>query len=129
MTLAEQLGSFASRLQIGDVPERVRSFDRSQVLSKLAATRATLGHPLGKRPARAFGAPLQGDPKSAAFCLGALTLALDFDDTLDAGHVSHSTLGVPIAYASSLGLDGRGFLEAVIAANECATRVVAGAGP
>jgi 2-methylcitrate dehydratase PrpD len=127
MTLAEQLGSFASRLGIDDVPERVRSFAKSQVLSQLAAARATLGHPLGEKLVRAYGDPLQADPKSAAFCLGALTLALDFDDTLYAGHVSHSTVGVPIAYASSLGLDGKRFLEAVIAGNECASRVVAGA--
>ena len=127
MTLVEQLGSFASNLGIDDVPERVRSFARSQVLSQLAAARATLGHPLGATLVRAYGGPLQADPKSAAFCLGALTLALDFDDTLYAGHVSHSTVAVPIAYASSLGLDGTRFLEAVIAGNECASRVVAGA--
>lgn len=127
MTLVEQLGSFASRLQLDDVPERVQSFARSQVLSQLAAARATLRHPLGHRIVNAFGGPLQEDPKSAAFCLSALSLALDFDDTLYAGHVSHSTVGVPMAYASSTGLDGRRFVEAVVAANECAARVVAGA--
>lgn len=127
MTLAEELGSFASQLQLNDVPERVQSFARSQVLSQLAAARATLRHPLGGRLVKAFGGPLQADPKSAAFCLGALTIALDFDDTLYAGHVSHSTVGVPIAYTSSFGLDGRRFLEAVLAGNECASRVVAGA--
>ena len=127
MTLVEQLGSFASRLQLDDVPERVQSFTRSQVLSQLAAARATLRHPLGHRIVNAFGGPLQEDPKSAAFCLSALSLALDFDDTLYAGHVSHSTVGVPMAYAFSTGLDGRRFVEAVVAANECAARVVAGA--
>src|ERR1035437_9282358 len=127
MTLVEQLGSFASRLQLEDVPERVQSFTRSQVLSQLAAARATLRHPLGHRIVNAFGGPLQEDPKSAAFCLSALSLALDFDDTLYAGHVSHSTVGVPMAYAFSTGLDGRRFVEAVVAANECAARVVAGA--
>ena len=82
MTLVEQLGSFASRLQLEDVPERVQSFTRSQVLSQLAAARATLRHPLGHRIVNAFGGPLQEDPKSAAFCLSVLSLALDFDDTL-----------------------------------------------
>ncbi len=127
MTLAERLGAFATGMQLEDVPERVRSFARSQVLSQLAAARATLGHPLGRRLVQAFGGPLQADPKAAAFCLGTLTLALDYDDTLYAGHVSHSTVGVPIAYAGPLGLDGRRFLEAVMAGNECASRVVAGA--
>jgi 2-methylcitrate dehydratase PrpD len=127
MTLVEQLGSFASGLRLDDVPDRVQSFARSQVLSQLAAARATLRHPLGRRLVDAYGTPLQADPKSAAFCMGALTLALDFDDTMYAGHVSHSTVGVPIAYASSIGLDGRRLLESVIAGNECASRVVAGA--
>lgn len=127
MTLSEQLGSFASGLQLDDVPARVQSFARSQVLSQLAAARATLRHPLGVQLVNAFGGPWQTDPKAAAFCLGALTVALDFDDTLYAGHVSHSTVGVPMAYAASLGLDGGRFLEAVIAGNECASRVVAGA--
>src|ERR1019366_510353 len=82
MTLSEQLGSFASGLQLDDVPARVQSFARSQVLSQLAAARATLRHPLGVQLVNAFGGPWQTDPKAAAFCLGALTVALDFDDTL-----------------------------------------------
>ncbi len=127
MSLTEHLGSFAAGLRLEDVPERVRSFARSQVLSQLAAARATLGHPVGRRVVKAFGGPLQADAKAAASCLGMLTIALDFDDTMYAGHVSHSTVGVPVAYAAPLGLDGRRFLEAVLAANECASRVVAGA--
>jgi len=127
MTLVEQLGAFAAGMRLEDVPERVRSFARSQVLSQLAAARATLGHPLGRRLVEAYGSPLQPDAKAAAFCLGTLTIALDYDDTLYAGHVSHSTVGVPVAYAKPLGLDGRRFLEAVLAGNECASRVVAGA--
>jgi len=75
----------------------------------------------------AFGSPLQPDAKAAACCLGTLTMALDYDDTMYAGHVSHSTVGVPVAYARPLGLDGRHFIEAVLAGNECASRVVAGA--
>lgn len=127
MTLAEHLGDFASGLQLDQVPERVRSFARSQVLSQLAAARAALGHPLGNQLVEAFGRPLQPDAKAGACCLGALTMALDYDDTLYAGHVSHSTVGVPVAYAVPLGLDGRRLLEAVLAGNECASRVVAGA--
>ncbi len=127
MTLVERLGAFAAGMVLEDVPERVRSFARSQVLSQLAAARATLGHPLGRRLVEAYGSPLQADAKAAAFCLGALTIALDYDDTLYAGHVSHSTVGVPVAYAGPLCLDGRRFLEAVLAGNECAARVVAGA--
>ncbi len=109
------------------MPERVVELAKSQVLSQLAAARATLGHSFGRKIVTAFGLPTQADPARAAFVLAALTVALDFDDTVYAGHVSHSTVGVPLAYAGPLELDGRGLLASVIAANECAARVTAAA--
>jgi 2-methylcitrate dehydratase PrpD len=47
------------------------------------------------------------------------------DDTAYAGHLSNSTVAVPLAYAPALGLDGPALLTAVVAANECAARVTA----
>ncbi|HEX8067914.1 MAG TPA: MmgE/PrpD family protein [Thermoleophilaceae bacterium] len=122
-----RLASWAARLELEAVPDRVAAFARSQVLSQLAAARAALGHELGQGVVRAFGPPLQDDPKRSAYVLAALTAALDFDDTLYAGHVSHSTVNVPLAYAGALGLDGRAVLTATLAANECAARVTAAA--
>lgn len=127
MTLTEELGVWAAKLTFDAVPPRVIAYAKSQVVSQLAAARASLGHDLGHRVVEAFGPPLQTDPKQAAYVLAALTIALDFDDTVYAGHVSHSSVNVPIAYQHSLGLDGRGLLAAVIAATECAARVTAAA--
>jgi 2-methylcitrate dehydratase PrpD len=127
MTLTEELATWASRLSLDDVPERVVSYARSQVLSQLAAARAALDHPLGEKVVAAFGPPTQADPRRAATVLAALTMALDFDDTVYAGHVTHSTVDVPLAYAGPLGLDGRALLAAVVAAGECAARVTAAA--
>jgi 2-methylcitrate dehydratase PrpD len=127
MTLTEELAAWASSLTLDDVPERVVAYARSQVVSQLAAARATLGHPLGEKVVAAFGAPTQADPHAAARVLAALTMALDFDDTVYAGHVTHSTVNVPLAYAAPLGLDGRSLLAAVVAAGECAARVTAAA--
>lgn len=127
MSLTETLAGWAAALRLGDVPPRVVEFAKSQVLSQLAAARASLGHDLGRRITRAFGPPLQEDPARSAFVLAALTMALDFDDTVYAGHVSHSTVNVPLAYARPLALDGRALLGAVVAANECAARVTAAA--
>lgn len=125
--LAEQLADWASRLELDAVPERVMLCARAQVLSQLAAARAALGHPLGRQIVRAFGDPLQPDPARAAYALAALTVCLDYDETAYAGHVSHSAVGVPVAYSRPLGLGGRGLLTAVVAANECAARVTAAA--
>jgi 2-methylcitrate dehydratase PrpD len=127
MTLLEELSDWASTLELDAVPPRVVAYAKSQVLSQLAAARAALGLPLGAAITRAFGSPVGATPAEAAYSLAALTVALEFDDTVFAGHVSHSTVDVPLAYARHLGLDGRRLLTAVIAANECAARITAAA--
>lgn len=127
MTLTEELAGWAAEMRFDDVPARVVSYARSQVLSQLAAARATLDHPLGERIVAAFGPPTQQDPRRAAMTLASLTMALDFDDTVYAGHVTHSCVNVPLAYAAPLGLDGASLVAAVVAAGECAARVTASA--
>lgn len=127
MTLTERLAAWAATLVFEDVPERVLSYARSQVLSQLAAARASLDHPLGQKVVAAFGPPTGPDPRRAAMVLASLTMALDYDDTVYAGHVTHSSVNVPLSYAAPLGLDGRALLAAVVAAGECAARVTASA--
>ena len=127
MTLIEELSRWASQLELEDVPERVVRLASSQVLSQLAAARAGGAHPLGEAVMRGFGSPLQSSPAQSAFVLAGLTSWLHFDDTAYAGHLSNSTVNVPIAYAHALKLTGRELLTAVIAANECAARIAASA--
>ncbi len=127
MTLIENLGRWASGLDLTDVPDRVVAVAGSQVLSQLAAARAGRQHPLGEAVVRGFGEPFGPDPAQSAFVLAALTSWLHFDDTAYAGHLSNSTVTVPLAYAHALNLDGRRLLTAVIAANECASRITAAA--
>jgi 2-methylcitrate dehydratase PrpD len=127
MTLIENLSRWASGLDLDDVPDRVVRFASSQVLSQLAAARAGAQHPLGKAVIRGFGEPWQASAAQSAFVLAGLTPWLYYDDSAYAGHLSNSTATVPMAYAHALGLDGRGLLTAVIAANECAARITAAA--
>jgi 2-methylcitrate dehydratase PrpD len=127
VTVLEELAEWASTLRLEDVPERVVAYAKSQILSQLAAARAGMTHPLGQAVQRAFGPPWQPDPKQSACALAALTTWLHFDDTAYAGHLSHSTVAVPVAYARTLGMDGSSLLTAVIAANECASRITAAA--
>ncbi|MDT4970409.1 MAG: hypothetical protein QOG22_552 [Pseudonocardiales bacterium] len=127
MTLIENLSAWASPLAFDDVPDRVVRFASSQVLSQLAAARAGVAHPLGQAVVRGFGQPWQHNAAQSAFVLAGLTSWLHFDDTAYAGHLSNSTVNVPLAYAHALGLDGRQLLTAVIAANECAARITAAA--
>jgi 2-methylcitrate dehydratase PrpD len=127
VTLTQQLADWASPLEIGAVPENVRALAQSLVLSQLAAARATRSHELGEKIARAFGPPLQNDPKQAAYTLAALTIALDYDDTVYAGHVTHAAVNVPLVYSRTLERDGASTLVAIVAAIECAARVTAAA--
>jgi 2-methylcitrate dehydratase PrpD len=126
-TLTERLADWSCRLRLDAIPDRVISIAKSQILSQLAAARASLGHELGDKITRAYGSPLQADPTRSAFVLAALTLALDYDDTVYAGHVSHAAVNVPLAYSRALRLDGAAVLTATIAAGECAARVTAAA--
>jgi 2-methylcitrate dehydratase PrpD len=131
MTLTEELAEWAAGLRYEQIPETVRRYAISQVLSQLAAARAGLQHPLGAKIVRAFGSPCQRDPERKAYVLAALTTALDFDDTMYAGHVSHSTVNVPLAYVGRGRLTGpdagKRLLTAIVAANETAARVTAAA--
>jgi 2-methylcitrate dehydratase PrpD len=127
MTMIENLSRWASGLDLDDVPDRVVRFASSQVLSQLAAARTGAQHPLGQAVIRGFGEPWQASAAQSAFVLAGLTSWLHYDDTAYAGHLSNSTATVPMAYAHALGLDGRGLLTAVIAANECAARITAAA--
>ncbi len=124
-SLTEELASWAGPLRLRDAPDRVVSLAKSQVLSQLAAIRAGFAHPLGASLVRAFGPPLQADPRQSACVLAGLGSWLNLDDTAYAGHLSNSTVSVPLAYSYAHGLDGEAMLTAVIVANECAARITA----
>jgi 2-methylcitrate dehydratase PrpD len=127
VTVLEDLAEWASQLELEDIPDRVIGYAKSQIVSQLAAARAGMTHPLGQKVMSAFGSPRQQDPRQAACVMAGLTSWLHFDDTAYAGHLSHSTVAVPVAYARTLELDGPKLLTAVIAANECASRITAAA--
>ncbi|QDQ09676.1 MmgE/PrpD family protein [Streptomyces spectabilis] len=125
--LARRLAEWAAGLHHADVPERVQEYATSQVMSHLAVVRASLGHPLGRKLVKAFGTPLSADPGRAAQVMAALSSCLYYEDSMYAGHVTHSSVGVPLAFRRVQQLDGRALLTAVVAANECAARVTAAA--
>jgi 2-methylcitrate dehydratase PrpD len=124
-SISERLADWAAGLAPQDVPDRVRDLAVSQLLAHLGALVAGARHSLGRRVIAGFGEPFAADPRHGAYVAAALTMALDFDDTVFAGHVSHSSVGVPLAYARSAHLDGPGLLLSIVAATEVAGRVTA----
>jgi 2-methylcitrate dehydratase PrpD len=126
-TFTWRLADWASGLRLDQVPARTVELAKIQVLSQLAAIRAGRSHPLGQALVRAFGPPLQDDPCRSAGTLAGLGSWLNLDDTAYAGHLSNSTVAVPLAFCRARGLGGADLLAAVVAANECAARVTAAA--
>lgn len=124
-SLTRRLAEWAAGLRHPDLPERIEAYATSQVMSHLAVLRASLGHPLGRKLVRAFGTPLAQDPCRAAQVMAALSSCLYYEDSMYAGHVTHASVGVPLAFRRAQRLDGRALLTAVVAANECAARVTA----
>ena len=126
-TLSESLSSWACGLRLEDVPPRVRELTLSQVIAHAGAVCAGARHSLGQRVVAGFGSPYGDDPARAAQSSAALSMALDYDDTVFAGHVSHSAVGVPLAYARAAGAGGERLLLSILAATEVAARVTAAA--
>jgi 2-methylcitrate dehydratase PrpD len=127
MTGLEELTDWAAALKPDAVPPRVRDLAVSQIVSQAAAIRTGAAHPLGHRVTQAFGPALGGDPRTSACVLSSLGSWLNLDDTAFAGHLSNSTVSVPLAFAYAGGLTGAELITAVVAANECAARLTAAA--
>lgn len=124
--LVHQLMSWAAGLRYEDIPAHTVSLARSQIISNLAAVRASRQHPLGRKLVSAFGVPFNGDARQTAHVLAALAMCLEYDEVAYSGHPSASCANVALAYAGPQRLNGRQLITAVVAANECATRFQAG---
>lgn len=126
-TLTRTLAAWASGLGVRAIPERVREYATSQLVSQVATIRASLRHPLGMRVRQAFGPAHPADPKALAYLLAGLSTCLYQEDSMYGGHVSHASVNVPLSYVYAERLDGPALLTAIVAANECAARVTSAA--
>jgi 2-methylcitrate dehydratase PrpD len=126
---------WASSLTRGDIPAAVCEAALAQRASTLGAAVWTTTHPVGRRLAetthRQYGsgpATFLGDttgltPAGAAYGNAALSMALDFDDTVLGGHTGHSAVFAALAYAEALDATQGRALVAQVAATEVAARV------
>lgn len=124
-SLSTRLAAWARTVTYADIPPHTLAAARSQLISNVAAVRASLNHPVGRAIVGAFGPPVQSDPTQSAYVLSALATALDFDEVAYSGHVSAGAVNVAIAETERSGLDGKSLLATIIAANECAARITA----
>ncbi len=134
-TLIEEIADWVVSVRDTDIPERVKDKARLQQLSTIAAITASARHGIGHklrdglaRWASPGGCTLlpageQVDLLSAVYGHSALSLALDYDDYLFAGHTGHSAVCVSLAVAEQKERSLGEALTAQIVANEIEGRL------
>ena len=137
MTLAEQLGAFASELTFDSLPETVVASIKDRVMDTLGicvaarsvdaalAARAVVAEWGGRGDATLIGETARRPTASAALFNGTCAHALDFDDTHLPSIVHPSAMVVPgvLAQAEACGADGPAAIAALAAGYEMCTRL------
>ena len=133
MPILDEAAAWISSLGPGDIPARVESKVRHQVLNMLAAALAGVGTGAGRR--LAGGLPASGGnawslPHGRTYSLeeaitlgSALTMTLDYDDYLVFGHTGHSAVIASLVLGDREDMRLSEALPAVVAANEIAGRL------
>ncbi|MFI5394761.1 MAG: MmgE/PrpD family protein [Candidatus Binatia bacterium] len=131
----ERIAEWVEQAQFTDVPRRVTEEAKNQILSVIAAVHAghfseagrtvsrTVKEWSGGKEATMIPSGERTSLYNAIFSNTALSMALDYDDYLFAGHTGHSSVLVTLALAEKMGVSGKEFLLAQTLANEIEGRV------
>ena len=136
-TYSQRLSDWAATLSYEDLPPAVIEHTRLRVLDVFGLVLAGLGTPFGRSVREAVlalnpGGPCQilgsGDrtsPGGAALANGALSQALEFDDTHDESivHMSSPAVAAAFALAEAGSLGGRDLITAIAIGNEISCRI------
>jgi 2-methylcitrate dehydratase PrpD len=135
----ERIAEWVAQAQFADLPRRVTEEAKNQILSVIAAVHAGHFSEAGRMVSRTVKEWSSGKEATmipsgertslhnAIFANAALSMALDYDDYLFAGHTGHSAVLVTLALAEKIGISGKDFLLAQTLANEIEGRVGASA--
>jgi len=134
-TIVERIADWSSSLRFEDIPQRVVSKAKLQILSVMAAVYAGYS----TRAARAireiimstrangrsvvFPSGESTSPTVAVVANAAASMALDYDDYLFLGHSGHSAVLAGLGFAQESGLGGKDLLLSQIIANEVGGRL------
>lgn len=130
-----RIAEWVAQAQFTDVPRRVTEEAKNQILSVIAAVHAghfseagrtvtrTVKEWSGGKEATMIPSGERTSLYNAIFANSALSMALDYDDYLFAGHTGHSSVLVTLALAEKLGVSGKEFLLAQTLANEIEGRL------
>jgi 2-methylcitrate dehydratase PrpD len=133
-----RLAEFIAEMRFADLPTRVLESAKLQTLSMLAAAAAghrtqagaaVLGAFLGRSTTpdsdacSIIGVPERVPLRDALYLNAALSMTLDYDDYLFAGHTGHSAVLASLGVAEKLGLSGRELITLQVIANEIEGRI------
>ncbi len=133
--VTERIAEWVVQASYEDLPRRVTEEAKNQVLSVIAAVHAghfsevgrtvsrTLKEWAGGKDATMMPSGERTSLYNAIFANSALSMALDYDDYLFAGHTGHSAVLVTLALAEKQGISGKDFLLAQTLANEVEGRL------
>lgn len=133
--VTERMAEWVAQAQFQDLPRRVIEEAKNQILSVIAAVHSghfseagrtvsrTVKEWTGGKEATMIPSGERTSLHNAIFANTALSMALDYDDYLFAGHTGHSAVLVTLAMAEKVGVSGKDFLLAQTLANEVAGRV------
>jgi 2-methylcitrate dehydratase PrpD len=130
-----EIAEWAAQLRYEDIPERIIEKTKLQTMSVLASifasSRVEAGHRL-REAVRRWSDPGAcrmipfGDGvtmKDALTANSGMSMLLDYDDYLFAGHSGHSAVLAPLALAERADIDGKQLLTAQVIANEVEARI------
>lgn len=138
-SIVERIAAWSVGLKFEDLPRRVIEEAKNQVLSMIAAVHAghfsdagrivsrTVKEWSGGKDATLIPSGERAGVRDVIFGNTALSMALDYDDYLFAGHTGHSSVLVTLAMAEKIGISGQDFLVAQVIGNEIGGRVGASA--
>jgi 2-methylcitrate dehydratase PrpD len=134
-TITARIAEWVAETTYEQLPRRVVEEAKNQILSVIAAVHAghfsesgritsrTVKEWAGGKEATLIPSGERTSLHYAIFGNAALSMALDYDDYLFAGHTGHSAVIVPLALAEKLGISGQDFLLAQVFANEVEGRI------
>lgn len=127
---ADALARHFGALAFEDIPSDVVAEARRMLLDTLGCVVAAAATEIGPVTA-AVAAPLggSGTPAGAAYTLGRLADAMDFDEGYAGAHFGCGAVAAALALARGRAVDGRELLAAIVAGYELGARVMDAVGP
>jgi 2-methylcitrate dehydratase PrpD len=130
-----RVAEWVAQARFEELPRRVVEECKNQILSVIASVHAghfsesgrivsrTVKEWAGAKEATLMPSGERTSVSHAIFGNAALSMALDYDDYLFAGHTGHSAVLTTLAVAEKLGSNGKDFLVAQTLANEIGGRL------